>query len=460
LGSRVEWRATLAQARRDEPGLREAIYVNDQISNPEGEYYLEALGESGRYLYSELTDDDLNVEVDWSVPFSVWSGLEASVKVGGAYRDRERDFAARRFNWQFLSGLVTDIDGALTDETIVGQARRPNQFAISDIVEPGDQYQAFDKRSAGYLMLDLPLTSSVRSIVGARVEKYDLAITSREEDLSGLEEMDVLPAVNLIVDLNRDMVVRAGFSQTLDRPEFRELAPFQFTEAASLRQIVGNPDLEVATIRSADLRWDWFPRAGEVFSISGFYKQLTKPIEQVFIAAASTAYSYQNAQDGWIAGLEFDIRRRLDFIADPLFALTFIGNLSVVESEVNVIETGNFLPTNLQRPLEGQSSYSVNVGLMYSSLSGATELGAFYNRFGDRLRAAGGFGVPDIVERPRNQLDASVKQQLYRGLRLKAKASNLLNEAVVYEQEANGITQVQRQYKTGVTFSFGMSFDL
>jgi outer membrane receptor protein involved in Fe transport len=97
---------------------------------------------------------------------------------------------------------------------------------------------------------------------------------------------------------------------------------------------------------------------------------------------------------------------------------------------------------------------------MYSSLSGATELGAFYNRFGDRLRAAGGFGVPDIVERPRNQLDASVKQQLYRGLRLKAKASNLLNEAVVYEQEANGITQVQRQYKTGVTFSFGMSFDL
>lgn len=459
LGSRLEWRATMARARRDEPGLREAIYINDNLADPEDEYYLQRTGESGRYLYSELIDDDMSVELDWHFPFTVWSGLNASVKIGGAYRDRERDFAARRFVWQFLSGIVTDIDAALSDETIVGRATAPNQFAITDIVEPGDQYQALDERSAGYLMLEIPFTNSIRSIIGARVEKYDLTIASRDADVSGLDEMDVLPALNLVVDVGTDMVVRAGVSQTLDRPEFRELAPFQFTEAASLRQVVGNPDLQVARIRSADLRWDWFPRTGEVLSISGFYKALDKPIEQVFIAAASTAYSFQNAADGWLAGLEFDIRKRLDFVAAPLYAVTFQANLSLVESEVNVVSTGTFQPTNAQRPLEGQSSYSLNLGLLYGSPDGGSEIGAFYNRFGDRLRAAGGSGVPDIVEQPRNQLDASIKQKLFGNVRVKLKASNILDEPFRFEQEANAITQLQREYRTGVTFSFGMSYD-
>lgn len=453
--SHLEWRATFARARRDEPGLRETIYLNDS-SDPLAPYYLENVGDSGRYLYDELVDDDGSLEADWRFPFDVWSGLSASVKVGGAYRDRTRDFAARRFNWNFQNGVVTDVDAALSDQTIVGRVTGPNQFAISDIVEPGDQYQAYDHRRAGYLMFELPFTDRVRTTFGARVEKYDLSIDSRGANQSGLHQTDILPAVNLTLDLNAQMTLRAGFSQTLDRPEFRELAPFQFTEASSLRQIFGNPNLQVATIRSADLRWDWFPRFGEVLSVSAFYKHFDKPIEQVWAATASAGYSFQNAKDAWVVGTEFEVNRRLDILSEALNDLTFQGNLSLVKSRVNVVRSGFFDPTNLDRALEGQAAYSLNLGLQYQSTFGGTQMGVFYNRFGERLTTAGGSGIPDIIEQPRNQVDAVIEQGLPRGIRAKIKLANLLDDAFVYQQSANGITEVQRRYKTGANISVSL----
>ncbi|KPJ95439.1 MAG: hypothetical protein AMS18_02910 [Gemmatimonas sp. SG8_17] len=459
LGSRLEWRAAIARASRDEPGLREALYLNSTTGDPNDPYYLENVGTSGRYLWSKLTDDDQNFELDWQIPFVLWSDLSGYLKVGGAYRDRTRDFAARRFGWSFLGGIVEDIEQDLTSDNIVGGNPGPNQFAINEVVEPGDQYQAFDRRQAGYLMFEIPLSNSLRAILGARVENYNMDIESRGDTVSGIDETDVLPAVNLVWKLRPSMNLRAAYSGTVDRPEFRELAPFQFTEAASLRQLFGNPDLLVTKIQSVDLRWDWFRRTGELISVSAFYKHLDAPIEQVFIAAASTAYSFQNAENGSLYGLEFDARQRLDVISSLLQDFSAQGNLSLVNSEVNVIESGTFVPTNTVRPLEGQSSYSLNLGLVYQSPTGATEIGTFYSRFGERLTAAGGSGVPDIYEQPRNQVDATVRQTIAGGLRMKLKASNLLNAAYVYTQEANGIVQIQREYKTGVSFSVGLSHE-
>jgi TonB-dependent receptor len=316
----------------------------------------------------------------------------------------------------------------------------------------------YDDRRAAYFMFELPFTTKLRSVFGARVENYDMRLESRGDTLSGLDETSFLPAITLIYDLNFDMNVRAAYSTTVDRPEFRELAPFQFTEASSLRQIFGNPLLEVATITSFDLRWDWFRGAANLISVSAFYKDLEKPIEQVFIAAASTAYSYQNARDGRIYGVEFDARQRLGSYG-LLSNFMLQGNLALINSEVNVIESGTFQPTNLQRPLEGQSSYSVNLGAIYQSGSGATEIGAFYSRFGQRLAAAGGFGVPDIYEQPRNVIDLTFKQQLAGGLGFRVKAANLLNEPYQWLQSANGITQVQREYRVGASFSVGLKYD-
>jgi len=463
--SRLEWRVTAASANRDEPGMRESLYMRSFADADTVTPLLEQRGESGRYFYSDLTDDDLSGGLSWRVPFNVWSSLPAAVKVGAQARNRERDFAARRFNWLFQGGITENIDEALTDSTIVGFRQNPEDFQINEIVEPGDQYQAEDRRRAAFGMVELPITSWFRTIVGARYETYRLQLTSRDELLTDISDggngyvEDLLPSINVIFGLNERMNLRLAYSRTLDRPEFRELAPFQFTEATSLRQIIGNPGLGVAKIWNADLRWDFFTRPGEVLSFSAFYKNFEDPIEQVFLAAASAAYSFQNADNGRLYGFEFEMRQRLDKLTSALNTFSFIGNVMLAKSEVNVIEQGAFIPTNEIRPMEGQAPWTLNLGLLYSHPMGSTEVGLYFNTMGRRVTAAGGSGVPDIYEASRNQLDFSIVRWFGKS-RLKFRAMNLLNSPFRFEQSNNGITLLQREYKIGATFELGYSYDI
>jgi len=184
-------RGALARATRDEPGLRESLYQRAFSDPDSAPLLLEPRGESGRYFYSELTDDDTNGEISWQVPFGVWSDLKAFLKVGGAYRYRDRDFAARRFNWRFIGGVVDNIDSALTDSTILGQVDGPGTFALSEFRQPGDRYKVDDRRYAGYGMVEVPFTSWLRGIVGVGVfHERDRRVGERGIDDGEVEALD------------------------------------------------------------------------------------------------------------------------------------------------------------------------------------------------------------------------------------------------------------------------------
>ena len=452
--SLLEWRLTAARADRDEPQMQESVYLQDES---DGTFYLLDVGDSGRYFWSDLVDDDFGAAFDWTVPFE-FADRDASLKFGAEWRERTRDFAARRLNWDFLPGVYTDLDQALAGATIVTNPRRVGEFAIKDLVEPGDLYGATDERLAGYVMLDFGVTDRLQTILGARFEQYDLGLNSRGESLTDVSQLDVAPSVNLIYSISDDVKVRAAASKTVDRPEFRELAPFQFTEATSLRQVFGNQDLIPADIMSADFRVDWFPSPGEILSAGVFMKDMKNPIEQVFIAAASTAYSFQNAQDATVLGVELETQIRGSRIADALRDFSLSANYSWIDSEVNVTPEGIFQPTNLVRPLEGQAAYVLNAGVNWVA-AGGLEAGLFLNRFGERLVAAGGSGIPDIYEQPRNALDATIGFPLPGGVSAKIKGTNLLDSEFLFSQTMNGITQVQRTWSTGRTISVGLSWE-
>lgn len=461
LNSRVDWRLSGARATRDEPALRETVYSRtfgtDDAFTLNGD-----TGESGRYFYTDLVDDDLNGGLDWTWSFGAWEN-PASLKVGGAVRSRDRDFAARRYRWNFTSG-ITSLDSVIASGTIVGTApQSSNELQLTDIVESGDQYQADELTYAGYGMFDLPLGSRLRAVLGARIEQYDLDLTTpgaevgQQVTLSDLSQTDVLPSLGLTYALNDGMNLRLAGSRTVDRPEFRELAPFQFTEASSLRQLRGNPELEIADIYSLDAKWEWYPRTGEVLSVGAFYKYLDRAIEQVYFAAASSLYSYQNAESATLYGVEASLRKRLD-VNDFLSHFTVGAGASVIESEVEVIAGSGFNPTNLTRSLQGQSPYTVNASLSWLSSGDATELGAYYGVFGKRIEAAGGSGVPDIELEPRHQLDFTLRQRLTESMSVRLKAENLLDEPYEWTQSANGITRTQRFYKVGQTLSLSLSY--
>ncbi|MGD8494814.1 MAG: TonB-dependent receptor [Gemmatimonadales bacterium] len=463
LDSKLEWKFAAARATRSEPALRETIYIRSLAAADSDPFYLENVGESARYFYTDLQDDDLNGGVDLTIPLAERDAGGTSLKLGGAIRSRNRDFAARRYRWSYTSGTITNLDGVIGNlNNVTGNNPAPGQVQLEDIVEPGDVYGATDDRLAGYAMVDVPVTDRLRAVAGARVENYDLGLTiltgAEPDEVVNTSRTDVLPALSLTYALTEDQNLRLAASRTLDRPEFRELAPFQFTEASSLRQLVGNPNLDVAEITNLDAKWEWFSRPGEVLSVGAFYKKLSRPIEQVFIATASSGYSFQNAQDGHVLGGELTIRKRLDFLGGFASNVTATGNFSLIDSQVNVIAEGLFDPTNTQRRLEGQSPYVVNLNLVWQSNSGRTEIGTFYNVFGARIEAAGGSGVPDILEQPRHVVDLTFRHQLTNRLGVKLKAENLLDQPYRWEQSANGITRLQREYQVGQTISVGLSY--
>jgi outer membrane receptor protein involved in Fe transport len=195
-----------------------------------------------------------------------------------------------------------------------------------------------------------------------------------------------------------------------------------------------------------------------LISVGGFYKEMKDPIEQVFVAAASSAYSFQNADEATILGVELDVQISAARFARFLEDLSFQGNFAWIDSEVSVSRRGIFQPTNLKRPLEGQAPYVLNLGLNYVNLGG-WEAGVFFNRFGERMSAAGGSGLPDIYEQPRNALDASLSFPLPQGVRVKLKGTNLLDAEYRFQQSDNGITRIQRLYSTGRTISVGLSYE-
>lgn len=455
--TRLEWRGTMARATREEPGLREVIFRR-RLGDPEdAPFYLDNEGPAPRYLFNHLTDDDLNGAFDYTIPVTPWGNDDLELKLGGMARIRDRDFQARRFRWAFR-GRFTSLEQALTADRVVGRFTGNDQFVLDEVIEPGDDYTTDDQTLAGYGMVTIPL-GPVEIVGGVRVEDYDLTLDARGGDQDAdLASTDVLSSLNVTYRISDRMNVRAGVSETLDRPEFRELAPFQFTEAISLRQVFGNPDLEIAEIRNFDLRWEFYPSPDEVVTIAGFYKDLTRPIEQVFITTAGAAYSYQNADEGRLRGAEVGARKNLGFLADVLSPFSLGGNFAWIDSEVTVSPEGIFNPTNLMRPLEGQSPWTANATLAYRRPEGGTEVGLYFNIFGERITAGGGAGLPDIVEQPRPRLDLTLNQPLRHNFELTMKAENLLDSEYLWEQSANGVTRVQRSYREGRTFSLKVGY--
>ena len=82
--------------------------------------------------------------------------------------------------------------------------------------------------------------------------------------------------------------LRFSYSTTVNRPEFRELAEFEFTDVVGNRAVKGNPELIRALIQNVDGRWEMFSGGRERPRRSVFYKSFDNPIERVVDRARPT----------------------------------------------------------------------------------------------------------------------------------------------------------------------------
>ena len=88
-----------------------------------------------------------------------------------------------------------------------------------------------------------------------------------------------------------------------------------------------------------------------------FYKYFDKPIEQN-LQQGGAIFTYLNPEKATAYGVEIEFRKRLDMV-DALKNFTVQANAAYIKSKVTD-ET-----RNIDRPLQGQSPYLLNFGLMY-----------------------------------------------------------------------------------------------
>jgi outer membrane receptor protein involved in Fe transport len=458
VGSLLEWSFAHSSATNDSD-LRENVY---RETDP-GEYHLETgYADTGKIEFYNLEDEIEQGGVSYSVFLSggqnAWSG---TIKGGIDRLERTRDFAARRLRFVAGGGLNVDLTRT-PNEIFLPENIGPNLFEIREVTGVNDAYDAEHTVDALYAMSDVTF-GKWRVIGGARYESSEqsvvtfnpFAVDDAVESIN--ESNDVLPSLNLVYQLSQRTNLRFGYGRSVNRPEFRELSPFTFTEVAGGRSVSGNPELEQATLDAYDLRWETFPHGGEVIAVSAFFKNIDQPIERIIQPTTDLRQSYVNADSATLWGFELEFRRALETLHPALRLWSVNVNYAYVQSDVTIGEQQFSVLTNTERPLEGQSDQVANIGLQFYHPQWGTMVRFLGSYNGERLSEVGAFGLPDIYEAASTTLDVVVSQSLgafAKGLELKLAGTNLLDDTREFIQ--GGL--VQRSYAPGRKVSLSLSF--
>jgi hypothetical protein len=462
---RLGWRYTFAQATRLEPDTREYRY---DLEPQTGEWFLSDRPEGNGRLFSDLDDDTQDIGVDLTLalrPKEDPDDPEANgfVRVGGVWVDRERLVDTRRYKYVHKGELSRADEVLVLDPESIFAAENigSDGFQFEEITRQTDNYTATQTIRAVYGMIDTPITPSTRVLAGARYEAARQATTTFElfnpdavpiEAL--IESKDVLPTATVTQGLGVEgMQVRAGYGKTVSRPDFREQSPATFDDVTGGRQTFGNPDLVRATIDAFDVRWEYYPSAGESVSIAGFYKRFVDPIETVVVVSAQHSVTFDNALGAQNVGVELDGRKDFAFLGPGGADWYVAGNLAIIRSRVQ-LDADSGIQTSLERPLQGQSPWVANAQVGYADPDGRLALTLLYNGVGPRLVEVGALGAPDTYEGSLHLVDATARFGLGGGFALSLKAKNLIDPPRIERQ----FDMIVDEIRVGREFGLGLSW--
>jgi TonB-dependent receptor len=396
--------------------------------------------------------------------------------------------------------LWTDV---FTDKDRQGASAYQNSMRWHILPNEEDvDYEGDQNFHSGYWSLELPLTTRTRIACGARLEGtqvtvdpasdktdpdraftvpvtnalpnggyyYTLTGVPEEQATVSLHEADWLRSVGVVHDLTENSKVRGTWSQTIARPTFLELAPVITYDFVAGETVVGNRDLRISHIENTDLRWEWFPKRGEVISASLFRKKISDPIEKESFSYLGEDYLLAvNYPEGTVDGWEVEGRKKLDFLPD-LFEFFSVGaNYTFIDAKVTVPQSaednlnrygvGETTLGQSERDMEGQPAYLWNINVMYDIEPWGTSAGLFYTVRGDMLKSGAAIGdrgaTPNIYSEKLATVNFSLSKEFAKRWKFTFQAKNLIDPLVdeVY-RAPDGTEVLRRSYREGVSYSF------
>ncbi len=424
--------------------------------------------QSGSRIFQNLSDYIYTAGGDLAYDFQLFK-LKQTLKGGYMLQIKDRLYDAKLF------ANYLPLDNPALRLLPADQAFAPSNFGNGtgtllgfDAIKGNTfRYMANTILNAGFLQLDNQLSSALRVVWGVRLEHFDQLVGSVKKfdpRHTYSKVLDVLPGLNANYKLNNKTNLRFSASQTVIRPELRELSFLNIYDFELNASVQGNPQLKRTKVTNLDLRYEFYPRSGEVFNVGVFYKQFEKPIEQIFNegSGGSSTFSFQNAAKAKVYGAEVEVRKKLDF-AKALKNFTVQANASYIYSRVEDAKL------SVNRPLQGQSPYVLNASLLYDLEKAGFSATLLYNRIGERIYLVGdisaGAGSPDIYEAPRDLIDFQMSKKVLKSKgEIRLNISDLLNQRQYFYQNADGKKSLQKgkdAYRFTRTFgsTFGLTFN-
>ncbi len=477
-GNQLDWVVGYNYISENQPDLRRFRFFDD-YSDGKGYFNIAPpssnLFDNSRF-YGRLKEFNATNAVNYTYVLNRDTKDEEfepfKIKAGYLVDYKYRIFQSRYFSYTLPGGLNLARQNELTTLPL-DQIFAPENISVNNgwqLLEGTRQdnsYLSDNFLTAGYVMGDFSF-GKLDVNVGLRAENNILRLryfdVTNEYNKVDNNLLSILPSANLGYGITEKSQVRLGYGRTVNRPEFREIAPFLVYEFEFNVSKEGNTSLTTATIDNFDVRYEWYPRKGEVLSLGGFYKKFKNPIENSQLnATEQRTFTVTNANKATNYGVELEVKKSFK----DAFGVSFLDNLSVnlngsyVFSEVD-LGTENDSQDRF-RPLQGQSPYIINAGLEYADQKG---FGVYltYNEFGDRIFSVGNTNFATIMEKSRGQFDISVSKK-FKNWTIKATAENVLNARNrFYEDTSNNYkidskedflnTNFRRGALYGLNFSF------
>ncbi len=491
----IDWTGAISSASLDQPDTRKfgsswsPMHQPDPTDvYPEGyDYYKPGesftLGNLQR-IWKTIDEDSDQGFINLTYPFEQWSGDEGYLKAGLFADDTTREYTQQSY-------------ANFNDTTPLTQAQRGwddywSHYFLDEhhpmTAYDGDvDYHGRQKISAWYWMADVPTCHYLDVVGGLRFEDTDLSIVNHPEpgaewyppghdvptkigpgdaDVS-YRQHDVLPSIGLIIKPTDKIKIYTVYSQTVARQTFKELSPIGQEEYLGGPEFRGNPDLRMASVDNYDIRLDYTPAEGTLYSAGWFYKDVTDPIEYVQrIGVSGTYTSPDNYPKGSLDGFELEARQKMGRFFKSLDGLTLGGNATIISSQVDIPADeqtalrilGDHATT---RHMIGAPDYLLNLFSTYDIERYGTQLGLFYTLKGDTLVAGAGAAtaglLPDVYEESYGTLNFTVGQRLSQHWKLNFQAKNLLDPAIETAYRYHGADTTQTSFHKGVEFWLGLS---
>ncbi|WP_374401497.1 TonB-dependent receptor domain-containing protein [Flavobacterium sp.] len=432
-------------------------------------------------FFQEMTDDELAGNFTLSYKFGKTSDDKYKGKFIAGYsaRYKEINFDATQFNFKINSQQIIDVNnidgyfnqnsfnlGYFDIQTFRGGLSAPNAL------DP-QNFNGQQIISAGFGAIEYQFTPKLFVIAGFRSEYIIQDIfysTSLKSGKKLSDTMEYLPSLTAKYEISEKQNIKFAASKTYTLPQFKERAPFLFEEVG--QSFFGNENLYNSTDYNFDLKWEMYPKNGEVISFTGFGKYIQNPINQVTVASATNDISWVNTGEKAIGlGIEGEWRKNIisreNSTTGEKTNLGFGLNVSYLFTNQDldtqkVIEENPGISvafTNKDSRLTGASDLLVNSDISFNkdfkndkSLT-ATLAGGY---FSDRIYALGVTGKGDLVDSEVITLDFVLKYKINKNIGFGFSAKNLTDPTIERTQDIQNV--VVDSYKKGRNFSISMKY--